>query len=201
MQVPAVIPSYGIHPWYSHLFSFVPVNTEEEKRKHYHEILNPLPTEELLTNLPMPIYLGDHIRTIERYLEAGGTIGEIGLDKVFRVPNSGFMGPLEGSGLSSCRVSMDHQVSIFETFLRMAQAKNKPVSIHCVGCHGKLFDSVQKIVKSPGLVTLHSYSGSYDQFKLWMKQYPDIRLSVSKVLNLDRYKDTLQMISIAKNDI
>ncbi|KAG7885946.1 hypothetical protein KL938_000978 [Ogataea parapolymorpha] len=128
MEVPAVFPSYGVHPWYSHLFSVVPVNTEEEKRNHYHQILNPAPPRELLTNLPMPIYLKDHIKTIEQYLEAGGAIGEIGLDKVFRVPHSGFMGPREGSGLSLCRVSMNHQIIIFEAFLRMAQAKNRPQS-------------------------------------------------------------------------
>ncbi|KAG7699818.1 hypothetical protein KL930_004927 [Ogataea haglerorum] len=151
LEIPAVFPSYGIHPWYSHLFSTVPVNTEEEKRNHYHEILNPAPSEELLANLPMPIYLEDHTKTVEQYLEAGGAIGEIGLDKAFRVPNSGFMGPSENSGLSPCRVSMDHQIKIFETFLWIAQAKNRPVSIHCVGCHGKLLDSVQKIMKSPGL--------------------------------------------------
>lgn len=186
MFQPLVFPFFGIHPWYSHLFAAGALVGKVDKASHYVGVLYPEPTAELLSVLPEPLSLAEHldkIRSILRrcrqeYLEAGDGVGvgvgvgEIGLDKPFRIPTNGYYGNSTSSdfkvSLSPCRVKMDHQVEIFKAQLEIAKEFDLPVSIHCVKGHGILYDicgSFQDIK-----IILHSYSGSIDQAKMWIKR-------------------------------
>lgn len=176
---PSVVPYYGIHPWYSHLFS---TDRSVSKAEHYNAVLTPAPSAEFLEILPDPIYLHDVLHQIRQYAsecEAQNRrygIGEAGLDKVLRVPTSGWYGNpevKENVSLSNCRVAMDHQIKVFTAQLALASELRKPVSLHCVKAHGAFFDTLGKSRDYSGIsaVILHSYTGSIDQAKQWLREY------------------------------
>jgi len=184
-DVSVVVPYYGVHPWYSHLYSVEDVmagadgkSEMEIKRHHYSKIMSPAPTVEFLRVLPVPINIHkqlDRYRDLISRFNPKFGIGEIGLDKLFRVPNNGFYGNKEVSNdtttkLSPYRVSIDHQMDIFKVQLQFAHELNKQVSIHCVKAHGALYETVPQY---PGIsaVILHSFSGSIDQARLWINKF------------------------------
>ncbi|KSA00849.1 uncharacterized protein AC631_03384 [Debaryomyces fabryi] len=185
----AILPYFGIHPWYSHLFTDLKLeefeNEQELKKNHYESVLDPKPSSELLEILPIPISIYSHIEEIRRlatkYQERGFSvgIGEIGLDKLFRIPLNGYFGnqklTLDDSlnKLSACRVKMEHQTNIFARQLMLASSMKKPISLHCVKAHGLLYDEVTSRKGLDGIssVILHSYSGSLDQASLWIRHF------------------------------
>lgn len=186
-----VFPFFGVHPWYSHLFASVEPGAEEDaesyKVRHYGSVLYPAPAQELIDALPAPILLRVHLKKLRRLLvEHGGAdgaaarggvgvgVGEIGLDKPFRIPINGFYGNVERpiaednpNKLSACRVKLEHQTEVLAGQLELAQEFSLPVSLHCVKAHGVLFDVVHRYALRS--TVLHSYSGSVDQAKLWLK--------------------------------
>lgn len=174
----SVVPYYGVHPWYSHLFR-VSAGTKAE---HYNRVLQPAPSLELLDVLPEPFdfyeFLG-RIRECAEVCKAKGRkygIGELGLDKLFRVPTNGFYGNqeiTENVRLSNSKVTMDHQLHIYTEQLKLANELNVPVSLHCVKAHGAFFDSLAKssAYDSIPAVILHSYTGSIEQAQSWVKEY------------------------------
>ncbi|RCK58043.1 hypothetical protein Cantr_06060 [Candida viswanathii] len=173
-----IVPYFGVHPWFAHLFHTG--DAQPTKEEHYKRILKPEPSEELLAMLPHPISLQQHrekyLQIITNHkLEVFG-IGEVGLDKLFRVPGNGYYGNLESeipegaNKLSPCRVNMSHQVEILRFHLSLAQELQKQVSIHCVKAHGLMFDEVRKIEDIR--VILHSYTGSTEQAEVWRKFTP-----------------------------
>ncbi|GMG56206.1 unnamed protein product [Ambrosiozyma monospora] len=133
-----IIANYGIHPWFSHLFTFdeppsttsstttqsnqsktqdqpeaegeaeTYKHTEQEeqlrhfKLNHYTKILTRPKSTSLdqfhnfiNLRLPTPIYFPDYMRSVIEPLlinDQGAGVGEIGLDKSFRIPNAGYFG-------------------------------------------------------------------------------------------------------------
>ncbi|CAX43232.1 uncharacterized protein ymr262w homologue, putative [Candida dubliniensis CD36] len=179
-----LVPYFGVHPWFSHLFYIG--NTPPSKEEHYRKVLKPEPSNELLATLPDPIDLHKHkdrfLEIIDKHkLEIFG-IGEIGLDKLFRVPSNGYCGNLNfptstENRLSACRVDISHQLEIFKYQLTLADQLKKQVSLHCVKAHGLLFDEVKKF---PNItVILHSYTGSIEQAQVWIKSLPEDKLYFS----------------------
>ncbi|GEQ72111.1 hypothetical protein JCM33374_g5797 [Metschnikowia sp. JCM 33374] len=171
-----LVPHFGIHPWYSHLFS---TDRNLGKSEHYNSVISNL-NEDLLETLPDPIYIEDHIERIIQLiykcqdLQHDYAIGEIGLDKLFRIPTNGFYGNQDhksGVTLTTARVSMDHQKAIFLRQLQLANDLVKPVSIHCVKAQGPFFDILHSSFLEIPVVTLHSYTGSPDQAKRWIKEF------------------------------
>lgn len=208
-----IVPYFGVHPWFSHLF--YTGDTKPNKIDHYSKVLKPTPSDELLSNLPEPMSIHQHTKRSMEIIEKHNLkvfgIGEIGLDKLFRVPDVGFLGnpksnniandngnklPPPEKVLSKSRVTIQHQMDIFNHQLEFAQRMDKQVSIHCVKAHGALFEEVMKYsstsskkLKStttdsqaitstsasglpPLRVILHSYTGSIDQAKRWVKEWP-----------------------------
>lgn len=172
---PNVVPYFGVHPWYSHLFS---ANKLLSKTEHYNLVLNPKPSQELLGVLPEPIFIDDHLALIRLKIakcEAAQRkygIGEIGLDKLFRVPSNGFYGNQqirENVSLTACKVTMAHQLQVLGKQLELAQERQKPVSLHCVKAHGVLFETVRRYLL-PATI-LHSYTGSIEQAQSWVREY------------------------------
>lgn len=193
-----VVPYFGVHPWYSHLFS----TTEHiDKAQHYKRCLSPAPDPQLLEVLPAPIFLGDHMIRVRKLAEACIAarirygIGEIGLDKLFRVPSNGFYGnnPASDSAgasavrLTGCKVAMAHQQQVLTAQLQLALELGAPVSLHCVKAHGALFDTVTQGFEGISTVVLHSYSGSVDQARAWVARFRarnrQLRFSFSRVIN------------------
>lgn len=185
-----VIGGFGIHPWYSHMFVVGGIVTD--KRQHYSDVFGEPVEDVVLANLPEPISLDKHFEALQQCLEKlpRAIVGEIGLDKVFRIPKSGYLGNLLCSemGLSPYKVTMAHQIKVFEKQILVALELGLPVSIHCVKCHGTLYQAVKsmllKLSTSPGFrLCLHSYTGSVDQAMLWLKLLPEVYFSFSRVIN------------------
>lgn len=217
-----VIPYFGIHPWYSHLFSELSrddyASDEEYKDNHYRRVLNPAPDQHLLHELPIPFSLESHLNKIKQSCIEWGQkccvgIGEIGLDKLFRVPTNGFYGnqssPLKDTDvkLSPCRVTMKHQELVFVRQLSIANELRKPVSLHCVKAHGLLYDlAAKRLQPNIPAVTLHSYSGSVDQAIMWVREFSKkeskLFFSFSNYINgVEGKRETLtRLLSIVRDE-
>lgn len=199
----SVVPYYGIHPWYAHLFTEDLVGSGEIRSEtdlktvHYSKVLKPEASPDLLQKLPVPVNLDQHLAKIERFCRAtGGNIGEIGLDKLFRVPTCGFLGNGDGK-LSASRVTMEHQMVVFRRQLELAQALARPVSVHCVKAHGVLYDEVQKYHLT---VILHSFTGSTDQAKRWIKTYKGVKFLLSNYINGAKKGQLHELLAIIPPD-
>ncbi|KAI5961305.1 scn1 [Candida margitis] len=171
-----VVPYFGVHPWFSHLFY---TGTKPNKRDHYCQVLKPEPTDELIDVLPEPMSMNAHTDKMKEIIKKHDKkvygIGEIGLDKLFRVPKSGWLGnphhvTTEQDRLTKSRVTIEHQMHIFRHQLQLAEELGKQASIHCVKAHGVLYDEVTRYKNI--VVVLHSYTGSTDQAKRWLKTTP-----------------------------
>lgn len=173
-----VVPYYGVHPWYSHLFRVHDLSKEE----HYNKVLLPAPPQELLDILPEPVDFFEYLAKMRDYAKACRDkkryfgIGELGLDKLFRVPTNGFYGNpdiTENVRLSNSKVTMDHQLTIYSKQLELANELKVPVSLHCVKAHGAFFDSLAKSSNYNDIpaIILHSYTGSIEQARSWVKEY------------------------------
>lgn len=186
-NVDGVERCFGVHPWYSHLFCLRPGN----RRSHYESVLEWKDGEEfeqLLSQLPDPIALEDYIgREFDESQVVA--VGEIGLDKLFRLPNNGYYVPESGARLSRVKVKMSHQIEVFRRMCRLACEYKKPVSLHGVKCHGVLFDlCIDELLPTDEVkVCLHSYTGSLQTLSgSWLRNFPRSRifLSVSRYINL-----------------
>ena len=133
-----VVPFYGYHPWYSHLFV---VSSEKE---HYTSILKPCPPTDFIEHLPAPISWTQALLELRKRLESNpqAQLGEIGMDKSFRLPMH-----LNGKrqGLSVYKTSAEHQSRIFIDQVRLAVELSRAVSIHSVQCHGLVFQLLQSL--------------------------------------------------------
>lgn len=168
-----VIPSFGWHPWFSHqlyddtlpgapgtTFDAAAQDRKAQKRRHYNAVLSPSPEskgdEAFVDELPDPQPLSGLIAQTRTYLKAHpyALVGEIGLDKAFRLPSHGppvdeSMTPGRRSGqmLSPYRVNMDHQKRIFIAQLNLAGEMGRAVSVHGVQAPGLLYDALKSTFK------------------------------------------------------
>lgn len=159
-----VIAGYGRHPWFSHEIyddtaettTFEPSGDSEVfKEQHYKAVLTPAPKDPAFWNdLPMPIPLSAVISDMGARLAADplAIVGEIGLDKSFRLPMqwepeaksvrdpSRTPGGRERRPLSPHRIQMSHQKAILMAQLKLAGEFGRAVSVHGVQVHGVLYD-------------------------------------------------------------
>lgn len=163
-----VVPAFGWHPWFSYQLyddQNHEVNTAPSPSHHYRNVLTPQPDDQFLDNLPPPRSLSSFLAQTEERLSQHpyALVGEIGLDRAFRLPVTGFISPppapsqspdesqsytpgsREGRPLSPYRVSMDHQKSILKAQLQLAGKLHRPVSVHSVQAHGVVFELLQEL--------------------------------------------------------
>lgn len=157
-----VVPCFGWHPWFAHQIAQVDLATTT-KFEHYRQVLTGTTEadEQFFQTLPDPKPLRTFLAETRARLLAHphALVGEIGLDKAFRLPMpwqqhelegrdaSLTPGSREGRRLSPYRVSMDHQKAVFKAQLQLAGELRRPVSVHSVQAHGAVFDVLQDLWK------------------------------------------------------
>ncbi|XP_044722050.1 tatD related DNase domain-containing protein [Hirsutella rhossiliensis] len=175
-----VLPAFGWHPWFSHQLyqdgnphsTYTPPADENDlhalhlaKKAHYQAVLAPAPKQDddynFIASLPTPVPLSSFVDATRARLDSFpyALVGEIGLDKAFRLPrqwdpsdaasrdDSLTPGGREGRLLSPHRVRMPHQQAVLRAQLSLAAAHGRPVSVHGVQAHGVLYDTVSAMWK------------------------------------------------------
>ncbi|KAK2758193.1 hypothetical protein FQN54_004037 [Arachnomyces sp. PD_36] len=156
-----IIPSFGWHPWFSHqIFDDTEGNPNVEKNLHYKNALVPTPEDDVfIQHLPDPIPLSNLISETRSRLQRhpNALVGEIGIDRAFRLPNvwlpheeenrdpSLTPGSREGRKLSIYRVQLSHQKLLLKAQLRLAGEMQRPVSVHSVQAHGAVLEVLQDL--------------------------------------------------------
>ncbi|KAH3671356.1 hypothetical protein WICMUC_004653 [Wickerhamomyces mucosus] len=224
-QCPNVISSFGIHPWYSHLFK---IDDKLNKMEHYTTVFGKEIDETFSNILPDPISFETHFKVlknlIQERLDRGNSvcIGEIGLDKLARIPNTGWYGAnnsfendddddddnITDVKLTIYKTSMDHQLFIFNKFLTLAIDLNLPISIHNVKTSGIIYDILKQNLQNSinGInICMHSYTGSIETVRLFLKTFnikkckSKIYFSFSQVINGEK-KSIQDIIRLIPNE-
>lgn len=166
------VPSFGWHPWFAHqMYDDRDGSSLPSKRQHYRAVLSPEPKDDdndFLDTLPEPRSFSQFLKeTEERLLHFPlALVGEIGLDRAFRVPVAPFSSPQgiepkeddgkkseytpgsrEGRSLTPFHVKMDHQKLVLKAQLELAGKHQRAVSVHSVATHGVVFDVLQSLWK------------------------------------------------------
>lgn len=136
--------------------------TADQKASHYQSVLTPKSDDgAYLDKPPDPLPFGNFIARTREYLERYplALIGEVGLDRSFRIPEAWLPGGVEqrdggltpggreGRRLSPYKVSMDHQRKILVAQLTLAGELQRAVSCHGVAAHGVLYETVAQTWK------------------------------------------------------
>jgi Tat protein secretion system quality control protein TatD with DNase activity len=176
-----IVPCFGWHPWFSHQM-YIDEDIERDakareqgnltgdaKIAHYQSILQPSrdnPSEEdreTFLSLPDPTPFSAFLAETRKHLQLYpyALVGEIGLDRSFRIPGSWVQhsdlwskrdsnltpGGREGRRLTPFRCSPQHQKKIFKLQLQLAAGMGRGVSVHGVQAHGLVFETLQELWK------------------------------------------------------
>ncbi|KAH7910444.1 hypothetical protein BJ138DRAFT_1152894 [Hygrophoropsis aurantiaca] len=185
-----VIPCFGYHPWFSHYISLASVSS---KRKHYEEIFpnweeHTDAFERLLAYLPYPISIEDIIVELRQNLLAfpEAMLGEVGLDRSFRVPFDYFSSPRE---LSPFAVPIQHQLTVLEAQIDLAIELERNISMHSVKAQKATVDLFERIHKKYAMswrrisLDLHSCGLSPQSWLDIERKHPNVFLSLSTTIN------------------
>ena len=143
----------GYHPWFSHLISTTsnPISKDEHYRSLFlpdslgnvttnseENNISPPPPDSLesqfatlLTHLPNPRPLSEVLIELRQNLSdfSGSMLGEVGLDRVFRIPLDYFASPRH---LTTFTIPLAHQMTILEAQIEVAVELGRNISMHSV---------------------------------------------------------------------
>jgi Tat protein secretion system quality control protein TatD with DNase activity len=155
-----ILPCFGWHPWFAHQIMDDTQSGSVQKEAHYKAVLTPTPDDsEFIKHLPTPKPLSTLISETRDRLQQfpNALVGEIGLDKSFRLPgiwtpedlesrdDQLTPGSREGRRLSPYKVKMEHQRIILSAQLRLAGELDRAVSVHSVQAHGLVLETLKEL--------------------------------------------------------
>lgn len=162
------MPAFGWHPWFSHQmfnedeYEGATTLTPKQKIRHYQDVLTPKSDDkDFLLSLPDPRPFGEFMAQMKGYLQEFplALVGEVGLDKSFRIPEDWLPqhleernhaltpGGREGRRLSPYRVSMEHQRKVLIAQIRLAGEMQRATSVHGVQAHGVVHNTLAETWK------------------------------------------------------
>lgn len=205
-----VVPAYGYHPWFSHLV-YLP-DRPTDKYEHYRSVLCPSPPDEFIDQLPDPRPFQEYLDIMESNLSDNlyAIVGELGLDKAFRLPEPPLK-PGQKGKLSEFRVSLDHQTQIFIRQLKLAIKLSRPISVHSVQTASLTFDTIQHVLADENVslaetptICLHSYSGSPEFLESnWFKAKHvkgKVFVSCSVLINISSQRKACNLAAVVPAD-
>ncbi|CAE6513344.1 hypothetical protein RSOLAG22IIIB_03205 [Rhizoctonia solani] len=187
-----VIMCFGYHPWWSHRISILdtPLPTED----HYRAIFNPTEKQEeafqsLISSLPPPRPLKEVLEELRQNLQLTPStmVGEVGIDRVFRVRFSASEGDTK---LSPFTVPQEHQLAVLEGQIAIAVELGKNISLHSVKASGATIELFKNMRNKHGAawekinVDLHSCTLSGETWKSIEKAHQNVYLSLSTAINI-----------------
>lgn len=166
-----IVPAFGWHPWFSHqILVDTKPGSPQDKDAHYTAVLTPSPAAdpEFIQRLPQPKLLSTLIAETRDRLKQfpNALVGEVGLDKSFRLPGAWTQqtldnrdeeitpGSREGRRLSPYKVKIDHQRLVLKAQLQLAGEMQRAVSVHSVQSHGAVFEVLKELWKGHERVVL-----------------------------------------------
>ena len=206
-----VVPFFGYHPWFAHLFSI-------DDENHYESIFKPTPSQDFIAHLPKPIPWDRALKDLRERLETNpkAQVGEIGLDKSFRLPThiNGQRDVAARKDLSPYRTTPTHQLCIFTDQCRLAAQLGRSISVHGVQCHGTLFTTLQSLWHPtpkntptqapayPPRICIHSASLPIDTLKQYLHASVPAKVyfSFSTVINARYGQKLLDLIAAVPAD-
>ncbi|PPQ79424.1 hypothetical protein CVT25_002694 [Psilocybe cyanescens] len=209
-----IVPCFGYHPWFSYLISTgaSDPSSSPNKEQHYRNLFLPTaaPTntnadpvhssdqgkhealeaqfKTLLAALPEPRDLASVIAELRENLSSfpNAMLGEVGLDRIFRVPINYFASPRV---LTPFTIPLAHQVAILEAQMELAVELGRNISIHSVKSQHATTDLLEKMKTKFGKkwnnvsVDLHSCGLSPQTWRDLEKKHVNVFLSLSTVIN------------------
>ncbi|ORY88821.1 TatD family [Leucosporidium creatinivorum] len=205
-----ILPCYGLHPWFIHSLSLSDSPTVPTREEHYTtlfpsstDVSQPSPSlATLLSSLPPPLLLSNFLSTLTNNLEAHPTalLGEIGLDKAFRIPNPPELA--SSAKNSDLQTPLAHQIAVAEAQIRVAIRLERHLSFHSVRAPQDTVRLLERIRGEPDgwgrvHVCLHSFGGSPETAKQVQKMHPNAFFSFSTIISgrSPRFHELLRAIN------
>lgn len=144
----------GYHPWFTHCIT-LRSGSSLSKEEHYMSLFQPKDPEEieaftrLCPLLPEPIPLDKIIENVRTNLESfpHAMLGEVGLDRSFRIPVDYYTTPREITPFS---VPIDHQLKILEAQFDLAVELSRNISLHSVKSPQHTFELLNRMAVKYG---------------------------------------------------
>ncbi|KAG1773005.1 hypothetical protein EDD22DRAFT_308366 [Suillus occidentalis] len=185
-----VVPSFGYHPWFTH---WIALASYESKESHYRHIFkdadeHPEAFQKLLVHLPEPVILRTILDDVRQSLMTfpSAMLGEVGIDKAFRVPYDYFTSP---GGLTPFTIPFEHQLAILEAQLDLAAELGRNVSMHSVKSQMATVELLDRMAVKHGehwtkiSIDIHSCGLSPQTWLSIERRHPNVFLSLSTVIN------------------
>ncbi len=217
-------PSFGYHPWFTHMM-WLGEEAPICKEDHYRSVLTPEPTDQFTKAMPEPVSWNLFAQALRARLERFplALVGEIGVDRSFRIPDPFREATTSKRTLSKYKVCPEHQVAILEAQVRIAAEYKRSISVHDVHAHGAILGLFQRLWAGfeplskaklrehrhpedvaeemarkqpfPTNICMHSYSGAADNIKPYisLKVPSKVFFSFSIVIN-SRYADWAEKV-------
>ncbi|BFZ53351.1 Cut9-interacting protein scn1 [Savitreella phatthalungensis] len=153
-----VIPCFGFHPWFVHFVTTETSNgdatsevTSTSKYEHIKQVVRPSPPDDFIDTVHDLVPAKAYVQSIEDHFVKfpNAMLGEVGLDKAFRIPDPRTKSSDDSSGsrgrLTKHQTDMSHQVAVLEAQLATATKFQRAVSLHGVQAHGALHHVIDKL--------------------------------------------------------